>query len=100
MENKKKVIIQINDVRIKEYDSMNVVVERLENVMNPKTKETSQKWVFKGYSRNVLAALLMIQDKELLIDRSNLKSVDVLLKQNEETNKMLAEAAEKVYGKL
>lgn len=59
----KKVILTVGNVRIKQYDSMNVVVERYEDVFIPKEKQTIKKWVFKGYCRNILSAALFIQRK-------------------------------------
>ncbi|MFD2628747.1 hypothetical protein [Oceanobacillus kapialis] len=87
----KKVIMTIENVRIKEYDSMNVTVERYENVFIPRTKETIQKWVFKGYSKSILSALLFIQRKELLIDREQIKNLNDFVKHVEQSNIRLME---------
>ncbi|MFD2046037.1 hypothetical protein ACFSTA_12395 [Ornithinibacillus salinisoli] len=88
----KKVLITVGNVTIKEYDNMNVVVERYEEVFIPKTKEKIKKWVFKGYSRSVLSALLMIQRNELLIDRGSVTSLDDYVKQVNDSNNKLLEA--------
>ncbi|MFS1519646.1 hypothetical protein V1503_24785 [Bacillus sp. SCS-151] len=87
----KKVISQIENVRIKEYDKLNVVVERYEEVFNPVSKETLNKWRFKGYARSVLSALLFIQANELLIDKNNVGDLEAYLKQVEKSNAALLE---------
>ena len=87
----KKVILTINNVRIKDYDNQNVVVERYEDVFIPKGKKTIKKWVFKGYSRNVLSALLMIQRNELLIDYDSVSDLKTYLNQVKQSNDRLVE---------
>lgn len=91
MSEEKRVIMAIDNVRIKEYDSMNVTVERYEDVFIPKDKQTVKKWVFKGYSRSILSALLMIQRKELLIDRSSINDLKGFIKYVEQSNFKLME---------
>ncbi|MDO6448114.1 hypothetical protein [Oceanobacillus profundus] len=90
----KRVILTIDNVRIKEYDSMNVTVERYEDVFIPKDKQTVKKWVFKGYSRGILSALLMIQRKELLIDRGSVNDLKGFIKHVEQSNVRLMEVME------
>ncbi|WP_371069120.1 hypothetical protein [Sediminibacillus sp. JSM 1682029] len=87
----KKVLMDLGNVRIKEYDSLNVVVERYEDVFVPKDKKTVKKWVFKGYSRNILSAMLYIQATELLIDRNKVNDLETHLKQVEQSNAELME---------
>ena len=87
----KRVILTIDNVRIKDYDSMNVTVERYEDVFIPKDKQTIKKWVFKGYSRSILSALLMIQRKELLIDRGSITDLNGFIKHVEQSNVRLME---------
>lgn len=91
----KKVLITIGNVRIKEYDSMNVTVERYEDVFIPKEKKKVKKWVFKGYSRSVLSALLFIQRNELLIDKSNVTNLESYLNEVQQSNARLLEAVRK-----
>lgn len=91
MSDKKKVILTVGNVRIKEYDNLNVTVERYEDVFIPVGKQTVKKWVFKGYSRSILSALMMIQRKELLIDRAEIKDLGNYLKQVEKSNTALRE---------
>lgn len=87
----KRVLLTIENVRIKEYDSLNVTVERYEDVFIPKEKKKVKKWVFKGYSRSVLSALLFIQRNELLIDKNRISDLNDHLKQvKESNNKILA----------
>lgn len=91
MSDKKKVILTVGNVRIKDYDSKNVTVERYEDVYNPITKEITSKWQFKGYSRNVLSALLLIQRNELLIDKNTVSDLESYLNQVEKSNDALLE---------
>lgn len=84
----------IDNVRIKDYDSMNVTVERYEDVFIPKDKQTIKKWVFKGYSRGILSALLMIQRKELLIDRGSVNDLKGFIQHVEQSNVKLMEVME------
>lgn len=92
--NEKKVLLTIGNVRIKDYDSHNVVVERYEDVFIPKGKQTVKKWVFKGYCRSILSALLMIQKDELLIDKNNVTDLESYVNQVEKSNAALLEVIE------
>jgi len=88
----KKILIDLGNVRISEYDSLNVKIERLEEVRNPVTKEINTKWTFKGYSRTILTALESIQKNELLIDKNAVSSLENHLNEVIESNKKLLEA--------
>jgi hypothetical protein len=90
----RQVILTIDHVRIKEYDNHNVQVERYENVFVPKTQETIQKWVFKGYSRSILSALLKIQRDELLIDTENVTDLNGYVTRVRDSNNQLIKALE------
>lgn len=90
----KKVLLSVDNVRIKEYDSMNVQVERYEDVYIPTEKKTEKKWRFKGYSKGILSALLFIQQNELLIDKNNISDLKSHLKQVRDSNSKLIEIAE------
>lgn len=87
----KKVILTVGNVRVKEYDGLNVQIERHEEVFNPINKETSMKWRFKGYSRSVLSALLFIQKNELLIDHEVVTDLKSHLEQVHKSNAALME---------
>ncbi|MEK5331993.1 hypothetical protein [Lysinibacillus sp. FSL W8-0992] len=91
----KSVLIDLGNVRIKEYDSLNVIIERLENVVNPVTKEVSSKWRFKGYSDTILNALKQIVSKELLVDKNTLKGIENYLKQIADSNEIILKAIER-----
>jgi hypothetical protein len=92
----RQVILTIGNARIKEYDSHNVQVERYENVFLPKTQETIQKWVFKGYSRSILSALLKIQRDELLIDTEAVTCLEEYVQEVKDSNEKLVQALEGV----
>lgn len=76
----KTVLIDLGNVRIKEYDSLNVIIERLEEVFNPTTQVTTSKWRFQGYSDTILNALKKIVNKELLIDKKAINGLDNYIK--------------------
>lgn len=86
MSKKKKVLMNVGSVRIIENDPMNVAVERLEQVVNPQTKEASDKWVFKGYFSSIVSALQGILKNELLIDKNAVSDLESYLKQVKESN--------------
>ncbi|OMC87442.1 hypothetical protein BK128_08425 [Viridibacillus sp. FSL H7-0596] len=82
--NEKPVLIDLGKVRIRQYDSLNVVIEKLEEVVKPKTDETVTRWRFKGYSRTIMTALQFIISNELLIDKKAVSDLESYLKQVEE----------------
>ena len=90
----KKVLINLGNVRISEYDKLNLQIERLEDVTSPITKKTKSKWVFKGYSRTILTALETILIKELLVDKNSVSSLESYLnevrKSNEQIKRVIA----------
>ncbi|MGE7932142.1 hypothetical protein [Viridibacillus arvi] len=86
MTKEKAILIDLGDVRIREYDILNVTVERLETAFNPITKEHTTNWRFKGYSRTILTALQFILNNELLIDKKAVSDLESYLKQVEEIN--------------
>lgn len=89
----KAILIEIDNVRIKEYDSLNVVVERLEEVFNPIKKETVTKWRFKGYSKTIHSALKFIARNELLVNKGAVKDLKSYLDQIKVSNEALMEVA-------
>lgn len=91
----KSILIDLGIVRIKEYDSLNVTIERLEEVVNPVTKEVSSKWRFKGYSDSISNALKQIVSKELMINKNAMKSIENYLKQITDSNKTILKAIER-----
>ncbi|QTB23094.1 hypothetical protein J1907_02980 [Lysinibacillus sphaericus] len=91
----KSVLIDLGVVRIKEYDSLNVVIERLEEVVNPVSKDVSSKWRFKGYSDTISKALKQIVSKELMIDKNAVKGIETHLKQIEDSNEVILKAIER-----
>ncbi|MER2111181.1 MAG: hypothetical protein ABS960_00720 [Solibacillus isronensis] len=88
----KKVLIDLGNVRISEYDSMNLQIERLEDVTSPVTKQTNSKWVFKGYSRTILTALESILKNGLLIDIESVNGLESHLKLVHISNGKIREA--------
>lgn len=88
----KKVLIDLGNVRISEYDTLNLQIERLEDVTSPVTKQTNSKWVFKGYSRTILTALESILKNELLIERKSVSDLESFLKSVHDSNDKIKEA--------
>ena len=85
----KKILVDLGNVRIKEYNSMNVVVERLEEVFIPQTEQKEKRWRFNGYSDDILDALEYINRKGLLIDEMQIRGLKDHLKQVHESNKKI-----------
>jgi len=85
----KKVLINLGNVRISEYDKLNLQIERLEEVTSPITKQTNSKWVFKGYSRTILTALESILINELLIDKNSVSSLEGYLNEARRSNEQI-----------
>ena len=87
----KAVLIDLGTVRIKEYDNLNVKIERLEKVQNPISKETTSKWRFQGYSDTILNGLKLIVKKELLIDKTSVNGLKTYLNKVEASNAKILE---------
>lgn len=92
----KAILINLGNVRIKEYDNLNVVIERQEVVFNPMSKQTESKWRFKGYSDSIFNALILIQKNEWLIDKKAQMGLENYLKQVEESNERIRITIEQV----
>ena len=85
----RKVLHEIDNVRIVEYDQLNVMVERYEEVHNPVSKESTMRWRFKGYYPNVKRALKGILDKCYLIDNEAVADAQKMLERIKELEKRL-----------
>lgn len=85
----KAVLVTIGDVRIKEYDKLNVTVERYEEIFVPIENKNSFKWKFKGYFKTIYDALKFISRNELLIDKTALNDLKSYLEQVEKSNEEL-----------
>ena len=88
----KKVLLTIGNARIKEYDNLNHQVEAYETYYNPKAKEETSGWRFKGYCHSILGGLQLIQRKELLIDKNAVSDLKSYLNAVQESNEQLKEA--------
>lgn len=82
----KQIIMQIDNVRIREHDSYNLAVERYEEYYNPVEKKQSAGYRFKGYASNVLGALKLIMNKQLLVDEKEAGSLAEHLERVQESN--------------
>ncbi|WP_077622029.1 hypothetical protein [Sediminibacillus massiliensis] len=92
----KRVLLTVGNCRVREYDSLNVQIERYETYYNPKTKEQTQGWKFKGYSATILRALLTIQRDNLLINQNAVSDLETYLNEVHKSNEQLKEAIEEV----
>lgn len=92
MRNEKAVLIDLGIIRICEFDKLNVKIERLEEVFNPKSKQREMHWQFKGYSDTILNALKAIVRNEWLIDKNAVNGLKTYLKQVEESNNKVLQA--------
>src|SRR5690625_513586 len=99
MSNEREVLLTIGNVRIREYDSMNVQIERLEeytsiqpvNEGKQRKRVMKKDWRFKGYSSSILDALEAINRKELLIDKKLASDLESYVKQVKESNEKILE---------
>lgn len=82
----KPVILTIDNVRIIKFNEMNLAVERYEEVFIPKNKQKEMRWVFYGYKSTVLGALKFISRNELLVNESQISSINDYVKQVKESN--------------
>lgn len=92
----KRTIIEIDNVRIKEYDKLNVTIERLETYYSPIDKKDITDWRFKGYSDGVLGALKFIQRKGLLVNQKAISDLKSHLNEVHRSNALLTESIEGV----
>lgn len=96
--NEKKILIDLGNVRIKEYDKRNIVIEKIERVFIPTTKEQKDSWQFKGYSSTILSALETIVKNEWLIDQKTVSSLysflGIIQNENKKVLKVLEELKE------
>lgn len=89
---KKRILFEEGNIRIKEYDAMNVIIERLETYYSPKEEKEISAWRFKGYSPNVLGALRLIHIKRWMDDINAHSSVKSLLESMLESDRRVVQA--------
>lgn len=94
MSDKKEVILQIDNVRIKRWDDSNVTVEREETHYYPKEECYVKSWKFHGYARNVISGIKLIQRKDLLVEDKSISNLENYLSLVEQANKKLLAAVE------
>lgn len=87
----KKILIDLGNVRIKEYNNLNHEIEVYEDVYIPTTKTTEKRWRFNGYCTTILKGLRHIQRNELLLDKSQITDLKSYLEQIEKSNAKLLE---------
>jgi len=90
----KQTLLQIDNVRIKESDAYNLIVERYEKVYNPIKKENSEGWRFKGFNSSNVGCLKLITKKDLLIDEKAVSDLNGHLKQVRESERKMLDAIE------
>lgn len=87
----KKILIDLGNVRIKEYNSMNHEIEVYEGVRIPQTGKVEKRWRFYGYCSTISDGLKNINRNELLLDKTKITDLKSYLKQVEESNAKLLE---------
>lgn len=92
----KQVLIDLGNVRIKEYNSMNHVIEIYEEVRKFASNEVEKKWRFHGYCSTILEGLESIQRNELLLDKTKISTLNDHLKQVKESNNKILLAINKI----
>ncbi|MDK6688307.1 hypothetical protein QP246_02385 [Aerococcus urinae] len=80
----------VKGLRVRRIDPQNVVLEKLEKGVNPKTKEGTESWVRKGYYRNLRQALSGLRNKDGLIPYDDLKTVEGYIKALKEQDQIIA----------
>ena len=91
---KKKILLEIDNVRIIRNDPLNLAVERLETNYSKRHKKEFTTYQFKGYYSTILGALKGILYNELLVDENSLTGLESYLKQVEDSNKKILDALE------
>lgn len=94
MEKDKQVIIDFGNVRIKEYDNYNYVIEVLKDTVNPKTKEKLNRWHRAYYNPTLYQSLRTINRNELLMDKEQIKDTKDILKQMQPSYNMIEKEIE------
>lgn len=92
----KRVLLEIDSVRIKENDRFNLEVQKYEPAYNTKTKNTEFDWRFRGYVSTVVGGLRLIKRQSLLEESEDLSSLDKILKAVEKSEKKIMQALEEV----
>lgn len=87
----KKILIDLGNVRIKEYNNLNHEIEIYEDVRIPRTGKIEKRWRFNGYCTTILSGLKSISRNELLIDKSQITDLKSYLEQVEKSNAKLLE---------
>jgi len=95
---KNDILMTINDVRIVEYDSLNVFVERYESYYLPTKKTYASDWRFKGYFATMYKALKGISTNEWLIDKNDVSDLESYLKQVQESNELLSQSIKTAHN--
>lgn len=90
----KKILHEIDNVRIIRNDPLNLAVERLETNYNKIKKKDITSWQFKGYYSTIPGALKGILYNELLIDENSVMDLKEHLKQVEESNEKIIKLIE------
>lgn len=90
----KRILVQIGNVRIREENELNKVIEREETYYLPRDKKEVTGWRFRGYAGSVLEALRLIHAKGLLINENDVSDLKSHLEQVEKSNGLILEALE------
>jgi len=90
----KQTLLQIDNVRIREHDSYNLVIERCETTYNPFKKEETIGYQFKAYASTVTVALKLIMMKGLLIDKESVSDLKGHLKQVQDSEQKILDKLE------
>jgi len=92
----KQTLLQIDNVRIREHDSYNLVIERYETYKNAITKEELTDYRFKAYASTITVAIKIIMIKDLLIDYEALSDVKTLVLQVQESERKILDKLEEL----
>lgn len=82
-------------LKIERHDKYNVVILKLTEGINPKTKEPSSYWKIEGYYTSAKHALQAIISKDLLVDLEQVKTLSAYLEDIKTQNKLVLDAIER-----
>lgn len=100
MSNEKKVLLDLGNVLIKEFDRLNVEIFRLETYHNTKTNETKTGFRSLGYSRNIITALKRIYKNSLLVDESQVNQLSDVINQIKKSDEIIKNSIKELEESL
>lgn len=92
----KRVLLQLENVRVREDDSRNVAIESYQEVYNAFDQKWIHKWGFEGFAQDIFSALKLITRRHLLVDTQEDMTADHLLQKVEESERRILGAIDEL----